>query len=218
MGETENGRDCMYAHTCDTSLIYRGVGVERLTLSACVNKQQSSEHVNKVRFFGVGAPCETRGMRIYGSYPNGQETPVQGDTQQVFEDQSKTISQTCLYRHRPNIGHLWDVAHTGSATGSDDSLDAPVVCKISSIGHDHIGEIKGEGDDGPGAFRIAIQVVERACIYHQHCCAKCCCPTTYTLAQPGSLSLRILPKGQLKALEISHVNSYTATDLGHRTF
>eukprot|EP00965_Chrysotila_dentata_P261076 6214130-Pleurochrysis_carterae.AAC.1 len=35
------------------------------------------------------------------------------------------------------------MAHIGSATGSDHSLDAPVVCKVSSNGHDHVDQIKG---------------------------------------------------------------------------
>eukprot|EP00965_Chrysotila_dentata_P243329 6205357-Pleurochrysis_carterae.AAC.1 len=40
------------------------------------------------------------------------------------------MSQTCQYRHSPN---LLLVAHTGSARGSDHSLDAPVVCKVLSM-------------------------------------------------------------------------------------
>eukprot|EP00965_Chrysotila_dentata_P197796 6178405-Pleurochrysis_carterae.AAC.1 len=60
----------------------------------------------------------------YGRYPNGQKTQVQG-TQEVLESLTKTMSQTCqLYRHSPSQPL---VAHTGSATGSDYSLDAPVV-------------------------------------------------------------------------------------------
>eukprot|EP00965_Chrysotila_dentata_P183768 6068131-Pleurochrysis_carterae.AAC.1 len=39
------------------------------------------------------------------------------------------MSQTCQYRHSPNQSL---VAQTRSATGSDQSLDAPTVCKVSS--------------------------------------------------------------------------------------
>eukprot|EP00965_Chrysotila_dentata_P255407 6212213-Pleurochrysis_carterae.AAC.1 len=35
-------------------------------------------------------------------------------------------------------------AHTGSATGSDHSLDAPVVCKVLSNVHDRVGQIEGQ--------------------------------------------------------------------------
>eukprot|EP00965_Chrysotila_dentata_P259621 6213617-Pleurochrysis_carterae.AAC.1 len=54
------------------------------------------------------------------------------------------MSQTCQYRHSPNQSL---VAHTGSASGSDHSLDAPapVVWKVSSNVHDHVGRIKGPG-------------------------------------------------------------------------
>eukprot|EP00965_Chrysotila_dentata_P179557 5928854-Pleurochrysis_carterae.AAC.5 len=34
------------------------------------------------------------------------------------------------------------VAHTGSATGFNHSLDAPVVCTVSSNVHDNVGQIK----------------------------------------------------------------------------
>eukprot|EP00965_Chrysotila_dentata_P113838 3763313-Pleurochrysis_carterae.AAC.1 len=44
------------------------------------------------------------------------------------------------HRHSPNQS---PAAHTGSGTGSDHSLDAPVVCKVSSSVHDHVGQIKG---------------------------------------------------------------------------
>eukprot|EP00965_Chrysotila_dentata_P122101 4036948-Pleurochrysis_carterae.AAC.1 len=52
------------------------------------------------------------------------------------------MSQTCQYRHNPN--HAL-VAHTGSATGSDHSLDAPAVCKVLSNFRDHVSQIKGPG-------------------------------------------------------------------------
>eukprot|EP00965_Chrysotila_dentata_P147901 4882524-Pleurochrysis_carterae.AAC.1 len=37
------------------------------------------------------------------------------------------------------------VAHTGSATGSDHCLHAPVVCKVPSNVYNHAGQIKGPG-------------------------------------------------------------------------
>eukprot|EP00965_Chrysotila_dentata_P192289 6175089-Pleurochrysis_carterae.AAC.2 len=62
----------------------------------------------------------------YGRYPNGQET------------------QTCQFRHSPNQSL---VAHTKSATGSDHSLDAPVVCKVSLNVYHHVSQIKGPGSE-----------------------------------------------------------------------
>eukprot|EP00965_Chrysotila_dentata_P124878 4128483-Pleurochrysis_carterae.AAC.9 len=50
------------------------------------------------------------------------------------------MSQTCQHMYSSNQSL---VAHTGSATGSDHSLDAPVVCNFSSNVHDHVGQIKG---------------------------------------------------------------------------
>eukprot|EP00965_Chrysotila_dentata_P214969 6188485-Pleurochrysis_carterae.AAC.2 len=52
------------------------------------------------------------------------------------------MSQTCQYRHCPN---QLLVAHTGSATGSNHSLYGPVVCKVLSSMHDHVGQIKSPG-------------------------------------------------------------------------
>eukprot|EP00965_Chrysotila_dentata_P042362 1405301-Pleurochrysis_carterae.AAC.1 len=52
------------------------------------------------------------------------------------------MSQTCQYTHSPNQSL---VAHSGSATGSNHSLDAPVVCEISSTVHGHLGQIMGPG-------------------------------------------------------------------------
>eukprot|EP00965_Chrysotila_dentata_P173344 5722177-Pleurochrysis_carterae.AAC.2 len=70
------------------------------------------------------------------------------------------MSQTCQYRHSLNQSL---VAHTGSATGSDHSLDAPVVCKVALNVHDYVGQIKGPAVrnqvapglswDTPGALR-----------------------------------------------------------------
>eukprot|EP00965_Chrysotila_dentata_P223537 6193631-Pleurochrysis_carterae.AAC.7 len=86
---------------------------------------------------------ETMKVFTYGRCPNCQETQVQ-DTQHVLENHTKTMSQqACKYRHHPNQSLA---AHTGSATGSDHSLDAPVVCNVSSILHDCVGQIiKGPG-------------------------------------------------------------------------
>eukprot|EP00965_Chrysotila_dentata_P087884 2901994-Pleurochrysis_carterae.AAC.4 len=50
--------------------------------------------------------------------------------------------KTCQYGHSSNQSLA---VHTGSATGSDHSLDAPVVYKVSSNVHDHVGQIKGPG-------------------------------------------------------------------------
>eukprot|EP00965_Chrysotila_dentata_P175203 5783560-Pleurochrysis_carterae.AAC.2 len=58
----------------------------------------------------------------HGRYPNGQETGT-GYPTGLRKPYTKTMSQTCLYRHSLNLSL---VAHTGSATGSDYSLDAPV--------------------------------------------------------------------------------------------
>eukprot|EP00965_Chrysotila_dentata_P147556 4871454-Pleurochrysis_carterae.AAC.3 len=76
------------------------------------------------------------------------------------------MSWTCPYRPSPNQSLM---AHTGSATGSDYSLDAPVVCKFSSNVHNHVGQIKGPGVrkqtvpglswDMSGALRSFIQSV-----------------------------------------------------------
>eukprot|EP00965_Chrysotila_dentata_P133405 4411061-Pleurochrysis_carterae.AAC.2 len=52
------------------------------------------------------------------------------------------MSQTCQYRHSLNQSL---VAHTGSATGSNHSLVAPVVFKVSSNVHVRVGQIKGPG-------------------------------------------------------------------------
>eukprot|EP00965_Chrysotila_dentata_P226350 6195350-Pleurochrysis_carterae.AAC.3 len=66
------------------------------------------------------------------------------------------------------------VAHTGSTTGSNHNLDAPVVCKVSSNAYDHAGQIKGPGVrnqvvpgqscNAPGALKGAIQGGWRACM------------------------------------------------------
>eukprot|EP00965_Chrysotila_dentata_P141598 4679539-Pleurochrysis_carterae.AAC.1 len=56
----------------------------------------------------------------YGSEPNGQET------------QAQLKPVTCG-------------SYTGSATGSDHSLGAPVICKVLSNVHDHVGQIKEPG-------------------------------------------------------------------------
>eukprot|EP00965_Chrysotila_dentata_P162500 5366263-Pleurochrysis_carterae.AAC.1 len=77
------------------------------------------------------------------------------------------MSQTCQYRQSPNQSL---VAHTGAAIGSDHILEAPVVCKMSSNVHDHAGQIKG--------LRVH-SVVHNELVCHQHCCAKCCCPTAF---------------------------------------
>eukprot|EP00965_Chrysotila_dentata_P136941 4529612-Pleurochrysis_carterae.AAC.1 len=52
------------------------------------------------------------------------------------------MSQTCQYSHSLNQSL---VARTGSATGSDHSLDALVVFEVSSNVHDHVGWIKDLG-------------------------------------------------------------------------
>eukprot|EP00965_Chrysotila_dentata_P123878 4094385-Pleurochrysis_carterae.AAC.1 len=82
------------------------------------------------------------------------------------------MSQTCQYRHSPNQSLV--AQNTGSATGSDHSIYAAVVCKISSNVHDHVRQIKGPGVrnqvvpglswDTPGALRGAVQGFWRACM------------------------------------------------------
>eukprot|EP00965_Chrysotila_dentata_P214047 6187993-Pleurochrysis_carterae.AAC.1 len=52
------------------------------------------------------------------------------------------MSQACQYRHSPN---QLLAAHTGSASGADHSIDAPVVCQVSSTVYDHVTQIKGPG-------------------------------------------------------------------------
>eukprot|EP00965_Chrysotila_dentata_P220920 6192078-Pleurochrysis_carterae.AAC.1 len=59
------------------------------------------------------------------------------------------------WRHSPGNQPL--VAHTGSATGLDHSLHAPVVCKVLSNVHGHVGQIKG-------SLRGSIQGVWRGCM------------------------------------------------------
>eukprot|EP00965_Chrysotila_dentata_P088040 2906497-Pleurochrysis_carterae.AAC.1 len=89
------------------------------------------------------------------------------------------MSQTCQYTYSPNQSL---VAHTGSATGSNHSLDAPVVYKISSTVHGQLSQIMGPGvrpkTSCPrtvlGCVRCTQVCSELVC--HQHCCAYCCCP------------------------------------------
>eukprot|EP00965_Chrysotila_dentata_P129063 4266514-Pleurochrysis_carterae.AAC.1 len=64
--------------------------------------------------------------RLIHSYIAGQET------------------QTCQYRHSLDQPL---VAHTGSATSSHHSLDAPVACKVSPNVQDRVGQIKGLGSE-----------------------------------------------------------------------
>eukprot|EP00965_Chrysotila_dentata_P048241 1600219-Pleurochrysis_carterae.AAC.1 len=52
------------------------------------------------------------------------------------------MSQRCQYMHSP---YQSLVAATGSSTGSDHSLDVPVVCRVSSNVHDHVGQTKSPG-------------------------------------------------------------------------
>eukprot|EP00965_Chrysotila_dentata_P195424 6176980-Pleurochrysis_carterae.AAC.6 len=52
------------------------------------------------------------------------------------------MSRTYLYGHSPNQSF---VAYNGSATGSDHSLDAPIMCKAFSNAHDHVGQINDPG-------------------------------------------------------------------------
>eukprot|EP00965_Chrysotila_dentata_P119715 3957746-Pleurochrysis_carterae.AAC.2 len=52
------------------------------------------------------------------------------------------MSQTCNYRHSLNQSL---VAPTGSATCSNHSLDAPVVCKVALNVHNHVGQITDLG-------------------------------------------------------------------------
>eukprot|EP00965_Chrysotila_dentata_P229520 6197236-Pleurochrysis_carterae.AAC.1 len=79
---------------------------------------------------------------------------------------------SCYGRHSPNQSL---VAYTGSATGSDHSLDAPVVFEASSSVHsDHVVQSKGPEVrnqvvpglffDASGALRGANQGVWRACM------------------------------------------------------
>eukprot|EP00965_Chrysotila_dentata_P195844 6177218-Pleurochrysis_carterae.AAC.3 len=58
------------------------------------------------------------------------------------------MSQTCQNRHsrtKSKLNQSLIVAHIGSATGSDHSLDAPVVCKVALNVHAHVGQMKGPG-------------------------------------------------------------------------
>eukprot|EP00965_Chrysotila_dentata_P025609 850928-Pleurochrysis_carterae.AAC.1 len=60
------------------------------------------------------------------------------------------MPQACPYGDSP---HQSLVAHTGSATGSDRSLHASVVCKVAPNVQGHVGQIKGPGvrnQDVPG--------------------------------------------------------------------
>eukprot|EP00965_Chrysotila_dentata_P256219 6212477-Pleurochrysis_carterae.AAC.1 len=97
----------------------------------------------------------------YGRYPNGQEAQEQGTAKS-------------------------SVAHTGSATGSNHSLDEQVACRFSSNVHDHIGQIKGPGvrnEVVPGLLCMH-QVhlgVQRACVQPTLLC-KVLLPYIFTFA------------------------------------
>eukprot|EP00965_Chrysotila_dentata_P172731 5700294-Pleurochrysis_carterae.AAC.1 len=67
--------------------------------------------------------------------------------QQVSENHTKTVAQTCLYGHSPNQSLL---AHAGCATGSDHNLHASVVCKFC---HTCMKVLVSKKSGGPNASR-----------------------------------------------------------------
>eukprot|EP00965_Chrysotila_dentata_P203733 6181915-Pleurochrysis_carterae.AAC.3 len=78
------------------------------------------------------------------------------------------MSQTCQYRHSP---HQSFVDHSGSASCSDHSLDAPVVCKIKGIQNE---VVPGLSWNASGALRCVASLydtntaVQKVAVLHRH--------------------------------------------------
>eukprot|EP00965_Chrysotila_dentata_P252742 6210848-Pleurochrysis_carterae.AAC.1 len=159
-----------------------------LQLSALVEVQHVLKVVLELEELGPALVCELLGDSIFGvvghddvdvsvdaarcsccGQSNGRQMPIALVVVQVKVvgcSGSSCRQMVRPYGRYPNGQETQSLlAHTGSATGSDNSLDAPVMYKVSSNVHDYVGQIKG-----PGVRNQVVPRLSRGCI---RCTQKC---------------------------------------------